>query len=230
MNIDVVATKATRARYNRLAPIYDAMEVFAERRFKPWRQRLWSQVPPGRVLEVGVGTGKNMPYYPAGAQVTAVDLSDKMLAQARKRAAREGIQVELHEMDAQALSFEDDSFDAAVATFVFCSVPDPVRGLKELGRVVRPEGRILLLEHVRVEHPVIGRLMDLVNPIVVRVIGANINRRTVENVQRAGLLIEKVEDLASMGLVKLIMARPGPATSREATREATREHHSTRMV
>ncbi len=210
MEIDVVATRATRARYNRLAPIYDAMEFFAERRFRPWRQKLWSQVPAGRVLEVGVGTGKNMPYYPARAQVTAVDLSDKMLAQARKRAAREGIEVELHEMDAQALSFEDDTFDAAVATFVFCSVPDPVRGLMELGRVVRPEGRILLLEHVRVDHPIIGRLMDLLNPIVVRVIGANINRRTVENVRRAGLAIEKVEDLTSMGLVKLIVARPGP--------------------
>ena len=217
MGIDLAATEATRARYNRLAPIYDAMEVFSERRFRPWRQKLWSLVPAGRVLEVGVGTGKNMPYYPADAQVTAVDLSDRMLAQARRRAARGGVNVELHEMDAQDLRFEDGAFDTAVATFVFCSVPDPVRGLRELSRVVRPEGRIVLLEHVRVDRPLLGRLMDLLNPIVVRVMGANINRRTVENVRRAGLTIERVEDLAAMGLVKLIVARPGPADYRRET-------------
>jgi len=206
MAIDMAHTAATKARYNRLAPIYDKMEFLAERGFKQWREKLWSLVPKGRVLEVGVGTGKNMPYYPESVQVTAVDLSDKMLAQARRRAARENVDVALHEMDAQALRFEDDSFDAAVATFVFCSVPDPVRGLRELGRVVRPEGRILLLDHVRVNRPVIGRLMDWLNPLVVRVMGANINRRTVDNVQRAELVIERVEDLAPLGLVKLIVA------------------------
>jgi ubiquinone/menaquinone biosynthesis C-methylase UbiE len=223
VGIDVVATAATRARYNRLVPIYDAMGFFAERRFKPWRQRLWSQVPAGRVLEVGVGTGKNMPYYPANAKVTAVDLSDRMLAQAHRRAARQGVPVELHEMDAQHLRFEDDSFDTAVATFVFCSVPDPVRGLRELGRVVCPEGHILLLEHVRIDRPVIGRLMDLLNPIVVRVLGANINRRTVDNVRRAGLVLEKVEDLGPMGLVKLIVARPGSSGPPGATKELSND-------
>jgi len=198
---DAASTAATKARYNRLAPVYDQMEFLAERRFGPWRERLWSLVLGTQVLEVGV-------YYPEGVQVTAIDLSDKMLAQARQRAAREGVDVELREMDAQALSFEDDSFDTAVATFVFCSVPDPQRGLRELGRVVRPEGHILLLDHVRIDRPIVGSLMDLLNPLVVRIVGANINRRTVENVRRAELIIERVEDLAVMGLVKLIVARP----------------------
>jgi SAM-dependent methyltransferase len=120
-------------------------------------------------------------------------------------------------MDVQDLSSEEDSFDTAVATWVFCSVPDPVRGLRELGRVVRPEGRIVLLDHIRVDRPVIGRLMDLLNPLVVWATGANINRRTVDNVRRAGLIIESEQDLTAVGTVKLIVARPGPAAHQGIT-------------
>jgi ubiquinone/menaquinone biosynthesis C-methylase UbiE len=207
MEINGKETQATRARYNRLAPVYDQMEFLIERRFRSWRQKLWSQVPPGRVLEVGVGTGKNMPYYPQDVKVVGIDLSDRMLAQARQRAREDGVEVELHEMDAQSLEFEDDSFDAAIATFVFCSVPDAIRGLQQLARVIKPEGQIFLLEHVRVNQPLIGSLMDLLNPLVVRIMGANINRRTEENVRRAGLVVERVEALAPGGLVKLIVAQ-----------------------
>jgi ubiquinone/menaquinone biosynthesis C-methylase UbiE len=94
-----------------------------------------------------------------------------------------------------------------VATFVFCSVPDPVQGLREIGRVVRPGGQILLLEHVRIDRPVIGTLMDVLAPLIVRLNGANINRRTVKNVQSAGLQIDRVENLDRMGMFKLIFAR-----------------------
>jgi len=89
-------------------------------------------------------------------------------------------------MDAQHLDYPGASFDAVVATFVFCSVPDPVAGLREARRVLRPGGQLLLLEHVRSENPVAGKLMDWLNPLVVRLAGANINRRTVENVRLAG--------------------------------------------
>lgn len=201
-------TAATRARYNRIAPMYDAMEAFVERAaFGAWRQELWAAVPAGRVLEVGVGTGKNLSFYPPGAQMAAIDLSDQMLARARRLAAALEVQVDLRLMDAQNLEFPAGTFDAAVATFVFCSIPDPVAGLRELGRVVRSAGDIWLLEHMRVDQPIIGPLMDLLNPLVVRVMGANINRRTVANVQRAGLTLLSVQELRGE-LVRLIHARP----------------------
>ncbi len=199
-------TATTKARYDRIAPIYDLMEWFIERlAFQDWRWELWSRVPVGRILEVGVGTGKNIPFYPKGAQVTAIDLSERMLARAQRRADEMNIEVDLRHMDVQDLEFPDDAFDAAVATFVFCSVPIAVQGLRELGRVVKPDGNIWLLEHVRVNRPVIGPLMDALNPIVVRVMGPNINRRTVENVKRAGLRVLQVENLKGE-LVKLIHA------------------------
>ncbi len=207
LNINVKETMATRARYNRIAPLYDFMETLAERRYRNWRQRVWSLVRGPKVLEVGVGTGKNMPYYPPEVQVTGVDLSEKMLLRARRRAERMGLPVALLQMDAQALDFPDDTFDSAVATFVFCSVPDPVQGLREMARVVRPGGRIVLLEHVRAEHPILGRLMDLLDPLVARLMGPHINRETVENVRRAGLILERVEDIGMGGIFKLIVAK-----------------------
>jgi ubiquinone/menaquinone biosynthesis C-methylase UbiE len=207
--IDKQERTRTERRYDRIAPIYDLMEMLPEQQFRTWREKLWAQVPEGRVLEVGVGTGKNFPYHPPGVEVAGIDISQRMLQRAQQRAEELGRTLELHQMDAQCLDFPDDSFDAAVATFVFCSVPDAVQGLRELGRVVKPEGRILLLEHVRINEPeVIGRLMDLVDPLVLRLMGPHINRRTEQNVRRAGLQVERVEALAPLDLVKLIVARP----------------------
>ena len=204
------ATLQTQSRYNRIARAYDWMEAPIERlAFSQWRKRLWSRVDGSHILEVGVGTGKNIPYYPTDARVTAVDLSEEMLARAQRRAQELGVEVDLQLMDAQRLDFPDAAFDAAVATFVFCSVPDPIVGLRELNRVVRPGGQILLLDHVRVDKPVIGTAMDVFDPLVVRMMGAHINRRTAENVRKAGLDIERIEELAPGGLVKLIVVNKG---------------------
>lgn len=209
---DLGPSRVVRSRYDRIAPVYDLMEAVVERvAFKGWRAALWRRVPRrGLGLEVGVGTGKNVPYYPPGARVVAVDLSERMLAVARRRIGRRGQRAPLARMDAQSLAFRDGAFDWAVATFVFCSVPDPVLGLREMARVVRPGGTLYLLEHVRIDRPLVGRLMDLANPLVVRITGANINRRTVGNIRAAGLAIEYMEDLGPLGIVKLVIAKVGP--------------------
>jgi len=201
-------TVQTKKRYNRIAPYYNVMEIIAERTFSRWRRRLLERAK-GKVLEVGVGTGKNLPYYPEGVDVTGLDIADKMLRHARLCADKLGLPVHLMEGDVQSLPFPENSFDTAVATFVFCSVPVPVLGLKELGRVVKSGGEILLLEHVRIDRPVIGFIMDIMNPFFLHFIGPNINRRTVENVGKAGLRIEKIEHLGFMQMVKLIIAHPG---------------------
>lgn len=206
---NIQATKKTRRRYQRISRFYDLMETLAEKRYHPWREKLWAKINGTEVLEVGVGTGKNMSHYPAVAHITGIDLTPGMLEQARKKARTSGIDshVDLQLGDAQALDFPDNSFDTGLATFVFCSVPDPVLGLREMKRVVRPGGKVLLLEHMRSPNSTLGVLMDLLNPLVVRMVGANINRRTVDNVRKAGLEIEQVEDLGMGGIFKMIVAR-----------------------
>ena len=204
-------TRLTQSRYDRQASLYDLTEAPNEiLLFGRVRRRLWQGVSAGRLLEIGVGTGKNMPHYPEGARVVGMDISPRMLRKAAAKAQRLGRNIDLVLADAQRLPFRDGAFDGAAATFVFCSVPDPVAGLGEVNRVVRPGGKVDLLEHVRSGFGVTAWVMDRLNPLVVRMMGANINRDTVGNVGRAGIEIDEVES-RGFGIVKLIRARHGSA-------------------
>ncbi len=176
-------------------------------RFSARRPRLKDRIAGNRALEVGIGTGKNLPYYPQNVQITAIDFSPGMLVRAQSKASALGTAVELREMDVQQLAFTDHYFDTVFATFVFCSVPDPVLGLKELKRVCKPDGRLLLLEHMRPGNPRLGFFFDLFNPMVVRMMGANINRRTMDNIRKAGWKILYEERLSS-DIVRWIEAQP----------------------
>jgi phosphatidylethanolamine/phosphatidyl-N-methylethanolamine N-methyltransferase len=196
-----------KKRYDRLAPYFDGLEAVMEGLFfKNWRKRLWTTVEGHHILEVGVGTGKNFDFYPRDTRITAIDFSDKMLLQAQAKRDRKKVSVELEAMDVESLYFADNSFDTVIASFVFCSVPAPVKGLKEVYRVCKPGGQVLLLEHVLSSKPMLARLMNLFNPLVVRLFGANINRKTVKNVQACGFASVRVDECSS-DLIKLIEAR-----------------------
>ncbi|OLS01962.1 class I SAM-dependent methyltransferase [Tissierella creatinophila] len=198
------STDKIRKRYDRVSKVYDLFEKPMEvMSLKKWRLEVTKDLK-GKVLEVGVGTGKNIPYYPDNLDIIAIDFSDKMLSRAREKAKKINKKVELIQMDAQNMDFPDNTFDMIFTTCVFCSVPDPIKGLKEIRRVCKPDGKIIMIEHVRSEGKVLGLIMDIFNPITVNLYGANINRRTVENIEKAGY--NKVEVINLTGdIVKKII-------------------------
>lgn len=197
--------KIIQKRYDRVSGIYNLMDRMIK---SEWRKDLLSSLS-GNVLEVGVGTGANLPFYSNDVQVTGIDFSRGMLEKARTRLHQLHAEshIRLMEMDAQDLNFPDHSFDFIVSTCVFCSVPDPVRGFRELGRVCKPDGKILMLEHMRSENRIAGSIMDILNPLAVKLWGANINRRTLDNIQLAGLRIEE-NDLLFGTVLRKLAVRP----------------------
>jgi ubiquinone/menaquinone biosynthesis C-methylase UbiE len=201
-------TERTRRRYDRLAPFYDLFGVPMERgRLSVWRRRLLERIKGPLALEVGIGTGKNMPFYPPGVKVTGIDLSPQMIERAKRRGSSLGLHMDLRIMDAQKLDFPDNHFDTVFATFVFCSVPDPVSGLMEMRRVCKPSGRLLLLEHMQSRHRGLAWLLEMLNPLIVRFMGANINRNTMENIRKAGWEVD-LEQCLWLDIVRWVEARP----------------------
>ena len=160
---------------------------------------------PGQVLEVAIGTGRNLPHYLAGVTVTGIELSPAMLAIARQRASDLGRDVDLREGDAEHLPFSDASFDTVVCALSLCTIPDPAEALGEMRRVLRPGGRLLLLDHIGSTWPPVWAVQWLVERITIRVAGEHYTRRQLPLVKAAGFEVMKNERLKA-GMVERIHA------------------------
>jgi phosphatidylethanolamine/phosphatidyl-N-methylethanolamine N-methyltransferase len=194
----------TKARYDDFAQHYEGVMSPLQR----WgllglRVEVLRQLPAGRILEIGAGTGLNFVHYPADAHGVATEFSREMLKIASTKTRPEGVQ--LLQNRAEDLPFKSHSFDAAFATLVFCSVESPVRAFAELRRVVRPGGTVLLLEHVR-PRGILGPLFDLLNVFSVWLFDDHVNRRTAKLVSEAGLEVVDVKSRL-LGIVNLIKCR-----------------------
>jgi ubiquinone/menaquinone biosynthesis C-methylase UbiE len=191
--------------YDRLASRYDRLIAPLERRFLArMRADALARLPPdSSILEVGAGTGLNFPFYPRGALGVASELSCEMLKIAAGKSKPERVQ--LVQTSAERLPFADASFDAAFATLVFCSIASPEEAFKELRRVVRSGGTIVLLEHVRPKG-LMGYFFDALNVLTVALFDDHFNRRTAQEASRAGLQLLRVEP-HMLGIFNLIVCR-----------------------
>jgi ubiquinone/menaquinone biosynthesis C-methylase UbiE len=185
------ACRHTVATYDRIAPIYDLLDAVYEH---SWKRNLRRQVfehARGRVLDVGVGTGCNMPFYPKGADVTGIDASRAMLERAAERAIERGQQVQLLEMNLLDLDFEDRTFDTIVATFVLLCLPDELQlaALRELHRVMKPDGRLVILDYKLSERPGVRLAMRCVGPWLKWAFGGRYDAPTAHYVEEAGFAV-----------------------------------------
>ena len=161
----------------------------------------------GRVLDVACGTGTNFPYLPTSVDLVGIDISPEMLANAREELDRLALDGSLYRMDAGALEFPDDSFDTVISAFSTCTFPDPVEALREMRRVCKPGGRILLLEHGRSDVEILSRFLDWRAEAHYEKHGCRWNQEPVELVRDAGIPITRTRD-AVFGVITSIEARP----------------------
>lgn len=202
--------KASQVSYPRFAGFYNRLMDGAaiRQRYDPWRRELVGEAQ-GVVLEIGPGGGQNFPFYDPGQveRVEAVEPDLAMLANARRSAEQSAVPITLTQAPVEDLPFADTSFDSVVATLVFCSVGNPAQGLREIARVLKPGGALLLLEHVRSPHGWIAGLQTAMVPVTTRFFGNDCwNRDTARAVQEAGFHVTHQRQVSG-GLVPHIVLK-----------------------
>jgi ubiquinone/menaquinone biosynthesis C-methylase UbiE len=190
-------------KWDNAAKTFDLMNSGIERRYGE-EKRKWFSRSEGLTLLVAVGTGLDLQYFPPEQKVVGIDISSKMLEKAKDKVDGNAYNTELVRADAQMLAFDDNTFDSIVTSCSFCSVPDPVMGLKELKRVLKPGRKLLMFEHVRSNIFWMGPMMDLMT-YASRKVGPDLNRRTKENIIRAGFKLTREINIY-LDMVKLFEA------------------------
>jgi len=199
-------TERVRRIQDKNAGNYDRQMNFFDRvLFAGGREWACSEAE-GEVLEIAVGTGRNLSHYPADVQLTAIEYSPEMLAIARERAREIGREVELREGDAQALEFPDESFDTVVITLALCTIPDDRKAVREAMRVLRPGGKLVLLEHVRGPLFPVRTVQRVIEPLAIRFEADHLTREPLDYLTTEGFRVESSER-SRVGIVERIIAR-----------------------
>jgi len=206
-------TERVRRIWDKLAPRYDKDIKFFERvLFSGGRSWACSQAS-GVVLEIAVGTGRNLEYYPPGVQLLGIDISPEMLAIAQVRARAAGRAADLRVGDAQALDVPDESVDTVISTLALCSIPHDRKAVSEVKRVLRPEGRFILMEHVASPLRLVRVFQKVLDWIAVRTEGDHLVREPLVQLKAEGFRIETIER-RKWGIVERVAARKGSWTAK----------------
>jgi ubiquinone/menaquinone biosynthesis C-methylase UbiE len=203
------------AIFDRIAPTWDRRVGFLERKAMGQAMRMaLADELHGDVLEIGAGTGPTLRLLAGSTRITSytgVDISEGMLAEAREATPRPDVPITLRQMDATRLEFPDASFDTVTTSLTLCTVPDPARTLREMARVCRPDGRVVLLEHVRAPNRLLAWLQARLTPLQVRMLGCHFDRPTDQLVRELGFVVER-DETRFFGIFHLMVARP-PGTA-----------------
>ena len=202
------ATARQRRVWDEAAPAYDRQIRLFERIWFAGGREWIGERAHGRILDVAIGTGRNLPYYDRTAVVSGVELSPAMLAIARERAADLGRVADLREGDAERLPYDDASFDTVVCALALCNIPDPARAVREMHRVLVPGGRLLLLDHVGSTWPPLYAAQWLVDQVTARTAGEHLTRRQLRHVVAAGFAIEERQRLKAGTVERIRALRP----------------------
>ena len=203
-------TPAARQKrvWDKSAPSYDKQIAFFEKIWFAGGREWLGQRAQGRVLEVAVGTGRDLPHYPADVIVTGIELSPAMLALARQRAAGLGRDVDLREGDAEHLPCGDASFDTVACALSLCTIPDPATAIGEMKRVLVPGGRLLLLDHIASTWPPIHAAQWLLERFTIRAAGEHFTRRQLPLVRAAGFRVVETERLKAGSVERIHAVKP----------------------
>ncbi len=206
MTVAAPTTESVRNYYDRSATGYDSSIRLFERVLLGDGRAWAASRARGDVLEIGIGTGRNLEFYPASARLVGVDVSQGMLAIARRRAKDLGRDIDLRQGDAESLMFADESFDTVVCTLVLCSVPDDRQTLSEVQRVLKHEGRLVLVEHVRSPLLPIRIVQQILEPLMLKTEHDHLLRDPVDHLTAQGFEIETSERM-KWGIVERLVAR-----------------------